>query len=200
MMNPTRNGFPLFQFPNILSPALAGKFLLLLFLFLIVCFLIIRQYHILENQIKLTAFFKHAAEILPLGNDEALPVGMRQIPVELKHIRGDAREEIHRHLPWVAEKLYQDPFPASEAASYLPIYFGYTKHPVPLESELIDPSQPAWFTWSAGPSRIPPEIEIQSATDDFSTHIFHSPVYHPSNGITSYGYLYRDSRGLRLGN
>ena len=145
-MNPTRNGFPLFQFPNILSPALAGKFLLLLFLFLIVCFLIIRQYHILENQIKLTAFFKHAAEILPLGNDEALPVGMRQIPVELKHIRGDAREEIHRHLPWVAEKLYQDPFPASEAASYLPIYFGYTKHPVPLESELIDPSQPAWFT------------------------------------------------------
>lgn len=162
-------------------------------------FLFVRRYGELRIEFQNTRFFTNAQIALNLPFRENQNRENAPIP-ESTTMKGNLLPKYHEKFPQTLKKSLVDPFlPFERSDRYLQMRYGFVHHDFWTPEIAWAAKKPVWFIWSAGASRIAPEL-VESATEGGERLLrFKSPPFQASNGLHSDGYLYCDSQGNRVG-
>lgn len=156
----------------------------------------VQRYEELYTYEQLRRFFKNAQLVMAfqgmLFQDEVARKKLDQI----KAHEGNRLPLLKDEFLALPEKHYADPF---QPGNELLLLYGYVRHPVEIEDSYFNNDEPVWFTYSRGSGGAMPKLEITRQSGQRSEYRFLSQPFDISNGINSKGYIYYDSRGLRLG-
>ncbi|MBD3267953.1 hypothetical protein GF373_14905 [bacterium] len=175
------------------------KFTLLGICSLAVLGLIAWEYQRLHTQNQVRLFFRNGDRILSFVNPRPLeptgPPNSHLHPLKTKF--GNLLfliPQLEIHIP---PKYLSDPF---DPHHDMELRHGIVTHPIPIESPLGQPNQPAWFCFSAGPAEVGPILETNLIhQSEGRKYRFISMPYDVSNGLWSEGYLFMDSHGNQRG-
>ncbi|MEW6235364.1 MAG: hypothetical protein AB1656_08265 [Candidatus Omnitrophota bacterium] len=184
---------------KIFANSSAARILLAGLLCLLLALLMGWRYSQLKARVRTAQFFINASRIIHFSLFSMGPEPSADLPGEWKKEQGSLTPFIRKTHPDLGEKFFRDPFPANGAAPFLDVRYGVAHHPAAAMLYPYNLSRPSCFTWSAGPSRQSPSMDIRDATPQERIYDFQSSPFHPSNGLYSKGYLFYDSQGAAIG-